>query len=329
MKMKFTIALACAFSMHAYAQVGVSVAPFLFSTAYMSQMYDKTNGFGNNALGFSACTNINNRIYGEVSWFRIMGERKRTFSDNYGYGVPGGFTHRNLNWLEMHFDYALVRKPWHDLEKWAPALAVRGGVIFNTRMTMLAPQVGRDSVYTQQPPYVVDSIAPLNRYDLTGLRQQMITAGISIKIMRKKTVNMSGGFLYFKELATGSILTVVGGHSGRSNYYRVRQWDFYADFLYATNSVYDDYLGWNDYRRDTRQISGDAIPGKESFGWRIGVKHVAFNPLGLQWVIEYQQLPGQKQYGGIEDIDEPARKNRFLIIGLNMSIGYNSISRDY
>lgn len=329
MKRFFTtvaILAACSF---VHAQIGFTLVPYFWSTSYRGQMYDRTNGFGNVPLGFDACFNHNNRLFAEVSCFRMMSENKRDFSNaNFGYGVPGGFTHRKFSWIEARIDYTIAGKKWEDMDKWAPALAIRAGVISNQRVTMLAPQVGHDTVYAQTPPYLRDSVVPLNRFDLTGLRQTMITGGLSIKIMRKKEVDMNAGAsgTWYKDMATGDIFFVPWtGSSNRSGktYSRVRQWDFYVDYIYAPFSTYDAYQGWDDHQQATRTIEGDAIPGLENFGWRWGIKHVAYNPLGLQWVIEYQQLPGQKTMPEMEDIDEPARKNRFLIIGLNFSIGMN------
>ncbi len=324
MKFRLLVALWLGTALYSRAQVGVTVAPYLFSTAWMSQLYYSSDDYGINALGFDATVNIRNRVYGGFSMFKLMGEKKRTFTDNAGGGPPAGMNHQNLGWAEGHIDFAVIRKPWEDMDKWAPALAIRGGFLYNTRMTMLAPQVGMDTTYIQNPPFIVDSIVPLNRFDLTGLKQTMFTAGISIKIMRKKKVDMSGSMTTWKNITTGASFITFGANEGRNYYYRVRQWDFYYDFIYAANSMYADYQGWDDRQMGTRDIKGNDIPGIENMGWRVGVKHVAFNPLGLQWVIEYMQLPGQKAMPAVEDLDEPTKKNRFLIIGLNMSLGFNT-----
>lgn len=327
MRFFLAITLWCMSSLYSRAQVGVTVAPYLFSTAFMSQIYYSSNDYGINAFGFDATVNVKNRFYAGFSMFRIMGEHKRTFTDNAGGGPPTGASHQNFRWAEAHIDYAVIAKPWKEMDKWAPALALRAGILFNSRMTMVAPQVGMDSTYVQYPPFIVDSLVPLNRFDLTGVKQTMFTGGISIKIMRKKKVDMSRGFVYFKNLSTGVISAYSVGTEKGSVYHRVRQWDFYADYIYAPKSVYNDYFGWDDRQMGTRTIKGSEIPGLENAGWRVGVKHVAFNQLGLQWVIEYMQLPGQKIMEGIEDLDEPTKKNRFLIIGLNMSIGFNAGGR--
>lgn len=315
------VVLLCGKSLH--AQIGVSFAPYFFSTAYMSQLYDKTNGFGNNAFGFSACINQGNRFYLEYSRFRIMSEKKRTFEEAYGDGVSGGFNHRNFQWNEIHFDYALLTKKWKDMDKVAPAFAIRTGFIGNTRMTFVSPQMGRDTVYTDTPPFIADSVVYLNRFDFTGVKQRMLSVGFSFKMMRTKKISMNSGFVYLKNLSTGAIHAESVGVNG-SDYFRVRQWDVYGDLLYAFYSRYDDYQAWGDYKNSTKTIKGTDIPDLENIGWRVGVKHVAFNPLGLQWVIEYQRLPGQKNNEAADaNMDEPGRKNTFLLIGLNFSFGLN------
>lgn len=323
---KFLAALAVMMCVNnAFAQLGVSVAPYFWSSSFRSDMYSRTNGFGNIPLGVCTNINYNNKWFAEFSTFRMMGEKELQATDNYGYGVPGGFTHKPFRWTELHIDYSLFGRKWEDMEKWAPAFALRAGVIFNTRMTMLAPQVGMDSVWTPNPPnYWVDSIVPLNRFDLTGLKQTLLTAGFSIKLMRKKEVRVSGqSGEYFRDLTTGEVFFVPGDQYYSNEYARVRQWDFYADFIYAASETYDGYLGWDHRQAGTRSISGDAIPGKERFGWRWGIRHMAYNPFGLQWVIEYMQLPGQKPFPAVEDLDEPLRKNRYFLIGLNITIGFN------
>lgn len=305
-----------------YAQIGLTVVPYFWSTSFRSDMYSRTNGFGNIPVGIDVLFNYNNKLFAEFSTFKMMGEKDITLNDNYGYGVPGGFTHRKFRWTEFHVDYTLIGKRWEDMDKWAPALALRAGVLYNSRMTMIAPQVGHDTVYTNTAPFIADSIVSLNRFDLTGVRQTMLTCGLSLKIMRNKQLNFSGSGSWWKDLTTGEIFYVPEG-SGNS-YSRVRQWDFYADFIYAPVSHYDGYLGWDDHQLATRAISGDEIVGVEQFGWRWGIKHMAYNILGLQWVIEYMQLPGQKRFPDTEDLDEPIRKNRYFLIGLNVSLGFSA-----
>lgn len=306
------------------AQFGAVVTPYFWSTSFRSDMYSRTNGFGNIPLGFDAVFNYNNRLFINVASFRMMGEKTMNHEhNNYGYGVPNGFTHRKFRWTEFHIAYAPIGRKWENLEKWAPALAFRTGVIFNSRMTMLAPQIGNDTVYTQTPPYMTDSVVPLNRFDLTGLKQTMVFGGISVKIMKYKEIHFSGGGDWWKNLTTGEIFYVPSGAPGNS-YYRVRQWDIYADFLYAPVSTFDGYLGWDDHQLGTRAITAADIPGKENMGWRFGVRHMAYNVLGLQWVIEYMQLPGQKPFPDTEDLDEPTRKNRYFMIGLNVSLGFSA-----
>lgn len=304
----------------AFAQLGVSVAPYFWSTHLFSQRYD------NIPLGFCANVNYNNKFFAEFTHYRFLGEKKSEFSEDYGYGVPFGAAHRNFRWTELHVDYSLFGKKWEDMDKWAPAVAVRGGAIFNTRMTLLAPQVGLDSVWTPNPPnYWVDSIVPLNRYDITGVKQTLVTGGLSIKIMRKKKVHASStGGSWYRNIISGEVFFVPDGTGSSKDYYRVRQWDFYTDIIYAAASSYDSYLGWGDRQASTRSISGEDIPGIENIGWRWGIRHMAYNPLGLQWVIEYAQLPGQKNYPNTEDLAEPIRKNRYFLIGLNFTLGFNA-----
>ncbi len=307
----------CMNSVH--AQLGISVAPYFWSTHLFSQRYD------NIPLGFCANVNYNNKFFAEFTYYRLLGENKSEFSEDYGYGVPFGAVHRDFKWMELHCDYSLFGKKWNDMDKWAPAVAVRAGAIMNSRMTLLAPQVGVDSVWTPNPPYyVADSIVPLNRYDLTGVQQTLLTGGLSIKIMRKKKVHASStGGSWYQDFLSGQVFFVPDGTGSSKDYYRVRQWDFYADIIYAASSKYDSYSGWGDRQAVTRSISSDAIPGIEKIGWRWGIRHMAYNPLGLQWLIEYVQLPGQKPFPQIEDLDEPIRKNRYFTIGLNFTLGFN------
>jgi hypothetical protein len=303
------------------AQFGISFAPYLFSTAYMSELYDKTNGFGNNAFGFSLYGNFNNKAVIEYSHFRIYGENKKMYVQPYGDGVFAGFMHRNFRWNEFHVDYALKGTSWEEMKKRAPAVAVRLGFCGNTRMAMLSPQFGRDTLYQTTEPYTIDTIMYHNRYDMTAVRQKMLMVGLSGKILRRKEVRKKGAALSLNRLTMGAYRKTDQGQTV-DNFERIRQWDFYADLLLAFSSQYDDYLGWGDYRNSAQTIRGADIPGRSWLGWRVGIKHVSYNLLGLQYLVEYQQLPGQKNNSAADArMDKPLLKNGYLLIGLTFSIG--------